>query len=81
MGDNNMNHKTTSKCTSFCYTIKNKRSCTKINASVNMALYYCFVPYPQVVQSPIAKYCMKISIDSQNFKIVVLKLSLKVFVG
>ena len=46
--------------------IKNMKVHTKINAQVNKSLYNWILQHPQVVQSPIANDCLKVSIDGQS---------------
>ena len=42
---------------------QNQRSHTKINQEVKKDLYNWILRHPQVVVSPIANYCLKLSID------------------
>ena len=59
---------------------QNQRSHTKINQEVKKDLYNWILRHPQVVVSPIANYCLKLSIDGQVEPQFVRKILLHVLV-
>ena len=60
--------------------IPNSRGNTKINEQLNKYLYNWILQHPQVVQSPISNYCLKVSIDGNSEPHLVPKLLLQVSV-
>ena len=61
-----------------CSSIPKRRGHSKINQQVKKALYNWILQYPQVVHSPIANVCLKVSIDGQVETQLVPKLLLNV---
>ena len=62
-----------------CSSIQKRRRHIKINARIKTYLYDCIIQHPQVVQSSIEKYCLKVSIDNHSEKDMVTKNILRVF--
>ena len=75
-----MKCKETIKGTYLWYTIINQKGYTKITANVKQAMYYWNIQNPQVVQSKIANYCIKVFIDGPSIKQVLPKMSFQVSV-
>ena len=58
---------------------KTKRA-LKNNEQIKLNLYTCITRHPQVVQSPISNYCLKVMFDDQTEPQLVTKLLLQVYV-
>ena len=53
-------------CSQVWSKIPNIQGHTKINEHVNIAFYYWILCHPQIVQSPIANNCLKITINRKT---------------
>ena len=60
-------------------SITKRQGHKKINTQVKKSLYNWIIQHPQVVQSPMAKNCPKVSIDGHYEKQMVPKLLLQVY--
>ena len=60
---------------------KNLRGDSKINEHIKKSLYNWIMHHPQVVQSPMANYCLKVKIDGYTEPQLVPKLLLQVSAG
>ena len=49
-----------------CGSIKKRKGDSKINDYIKLNLYACRTRHPQVVQSPIYNYCIKVIFDYQT---------------
>ena len=56
-----------------CVPVYQRGEDTKNQLTVHKDLHNCILQYPQVVQSPIANYCFKVSIDGDADTQLVLK--------
>ena len=74
------NHKAFISGSMLCYSIPKRWVHSKINQQVKEALYNWILQYPQVLQSPIANNCLKLSIDGQLGPQLVPKLLLHLLV-
>ena len=64
----------------FWSSITNRKGHTKINADVKKYIYNWILQHPQIVQSPIANDCLKVSIGGHSEPHLVPKLLLQVSV-
>ena len=65
-GDANTKNKVIRKGNFLWYIIKNNIGYIKMNASVKHALYYWNIQHPQVLQSPISNYFIRVSVDGHT---------------